>query len=65
MNKPTTVTGEIPKGFRLTGEFRCPKKGEWHLQYGEAWLATRDYEHCRYFILEKLPKKKRKGRGKK
>lgn len=72
-SKPTTVTitfapGEIPKGFRLTGEWEYPDPGELHIDPFTSRIE-RAFKRLPYkaFILEriprrKLPQKKRKGK---
>lgn len=50
-----TITANIPDGWEPTGEYRCPRKGEWYLYFPHTALEARDtFIVERYVILRKI-----------
>lgn len=66
--KPVTISitfdeSDIPKGFRLTGEYRRPKRLEWHMFGSEAYKNRMSAGYYKAFILPSC-RGRREGGGK-
>lgn len=50
-----TITANIPEGWEPTGEYRCPREGEWYLYFPHCALqAKATFIFEQFLILRKI-----------